>query len=59
MREILDGWTDPHWEAKERGYHEASVRALNETIRKYNVIAPYHVSSPRRPSTLRRSRGLD
>ncbi|GAA5854529.1 hypothetical protein JCM9279_000831 [Rhodotorula babjevae] len=46
VREILDGWTDPHWEAKERGYHEASVRALNETIRKYNVIAPYHVRRP-------------
>lgn len=53
VREIRDGWTDPLWEAKERAYHEASVRSLNEIIRKYNVIAPYHVS----PHTTRSSDG--
>ncbi|GAA6004097.1 J-domain-containing protein [Rhodotorula paludigena] len=43
VREVRDGWKDEEWEAKERAFHEASVKDLNELVRRYNIIAPYHV----------------
>lgn len=33
-------YRDPEWEARERSYHDISVKNLNENIRKYNVVAP-------------------
>ncbi|TKA51588.1 hypothetical protein B0A53_05269 [Rhodotorula sp. CCFEE 5036] len=46
VREVRDGWTDPEWIAREKGYHEVSLQALNEMTRKYNIIAPYNVRRP-------------
>ncbi|GAA5912898.1 hypothetical protein JCM6882_009508 [Rhodosporidiobolus microsporus] len=46
VREVREGWTDPEWEARERAYHDAALHDLNQLVRKYNVIAPYHVRRP-------------
>ncbi|GAA5991785.1 hypothetical protein JCM11641_005683 [Rhodosporidiobolus odoratus] len=43
VREVLDGWKDEEWEAREQAYHAAAVLDVNNLTRKYNVIAPYHV----------------
>lgn len=39
-------YRDPEWEARERDYHEISVRNLNSLIRKYNVVAPPTARAP-------------
>ncbi|GAA5979305.1 hypothetical protein JCM10908_002873 [Rhodotorula pacifica] len=46
VREVREGWTDPEWIARERGYHDVSLKTLNEMTRKYNIIAPYNVRRP-------------
>ncbi|GAA5949006.1 hypothetical protein JCM21900_003170 [Sporobolomyces salmonicolor] len=45
-REVAEGWKDPEWEAREKSYHETAIKALNDLVRKYNVVAPYHVRRP-------------
>lgn len=37
---LAQGYRDAEWERSERGYHEESVKDLNETLRRYNSIAP-------------------
>jgi hypothetical protein len=37
---IADSYTDAEWEQREQAYHEASLRHVNNLIRKYNVVAP-------------------
>lgn len=34
-------YRDPEWEDRERTYHEASLKAINDELRTYNGIAPY------------------
>lgn len=34
---------DPGWFAKEKGYLEAAVKDVNDTVRRYNGVAPYIV----------------
>ncbi|GAA5826329.1 hypothetical protein JCM11251_007256 [Rhodosporidiobolus azoricus] len=46
IREVKEGWMDPEWEARERAYHDAALHDVNQLVRKYNVIAPYHVRRP-------------
>ncbi|GAA6060294.1 hypothetical protein JCM10212_002935 [Sporobolomyces blumeae] len=46
VREVQDGWRDPEWEHKEKRYHETAIQDINDLMRKYNVIAPYHVRRP-------------
>lgn len=36
-------YRDAEWEARERDYHEASLKEVNSIIRKYNVVAPASV----------------
>ena len=40
------GYRDPEWEAKERAFHEAGMRDLNDVVRRFNIIAPYAVRRP-------------
>lgn len=44
VHEIEEGWRDKEWEKKEERYHETAVKELNELTRRFNIIAPYHVS---------------
>ncbi|GAA5865388.1 hypothetical protein JCM1840_001551 [Sporobolomyces johnsonii] len=46
VREVAEGWKDPEWEAREKSYHDTAIKSLNDLVRKYNVIAPYHVRRP-------------
>ncbi len=40
------GYADPEWEARERSYHTVAVNSLNETVRRFNIVAPYSVRRP-------------
>lgn len=46
LRRDVEAYRDEEWERSERLYHEASVRDINNKIRKYNTLAPF---SARRP----------
>ncbi|PWN30622.1 hypothetical protein BDZ90DRAFT_229633 [Jaminaea rosea] len=37
---LAQGYRDANWEREERAYHEESVKDLNDTLRRYNSIAP-------------------
>lgn len=41
--EASQNFRDPEWARRERGFHEASVNAINSLIRKYNMVAPSSV----------------
>ena len=34
---------DTEWEKRERSYHDAAISEVNETVRRYNGVAPYAV----------------
>ncbi|QRV87681.1 hypothetical protein RhiJN_15699 [Ceratobasidium sp. AG-Ba] len=37
---------DAEWEQQEKKFHDAAIREANDTIRRYNTIAPYVVRRP-------------
>ncbi|ORY55527.1 hypothetical protein BCR35DRAFT_355727 [Leucosporidium creatinivorum] len=41
IREVEEGWRDKEWEAEQESYHTVSINAINSTVRRYNVVAPY------------------
>lgn len=40
---LVDQYRDAEWVAREKEYHEASLKEVNNVIRKYNVVAPQSV----------------
>lgn len=40
---LVEQYRDAEWVARERDYHEASLKEVNNIIRKYNVVAPQSV----------------
>ena len=34
---------DPEWVVREKSYHDAAIKELNDLVRKYNATAPYSV----------------
>ncbi|KAK4702347.1 hypothetical protein P7C70_g3885, partial [Phenoliferia sp. Uapishka_3] len=46
IAEVKNGWRDPEWEARERTYHELSIKTTNSIIRRFNAVAPYSVRRP-------------
>lgn len=43
---LAERYRDPTWEAQERGYHEETIKDLNNTLRRHNHLAPPTARKP-------------
>ncbi|UZJ55180.1 hypothetical protein CBS101457_004500 [Exobasidium rhododendri] len=43
MLTLVHQYRDAEWEARERDYHEACLKEVNNVIRRYNIVAPTSV----------------